>query len=430
MAKAYDRVSWSYLCILMRKMGFCEVWIDMIFRHISSNWYSLIVNGIRQDFFKSERGLTQGDPIYPSLFILCVEFLSKKLNDLNNRANFTGFYMNKHGPIINYLAFADDIILFSSGCRYSLVLLMQTLSKYESISGQQINKDKSVLAVAPNAQPEEVNRVMRITGINHKQFPIKYLGCPLYVGRKKISIFSEMIQKVVSKISGCQTKFLSTGGKVVLIKNVQMAIHTHLLAAIHPPKGVVVQIEKMLARFLWSGTIDKRKCHWAAWDSLCLPYNERGANIRNMQDICNDFTSKQWWNLRTGNSLWKMFCMSKYCQKSHPVIKNWYSGHSQSWHAMCLIKDSIDHHILWKVGRGDIAFWLDNWTDLSPLYKFLPAGTRPKNNKISEMIQQGQWMLEDWDRFLPEDVIECIHSFNTILQHDIPDRPIWNLSDQ
>lgn len=84
MAKAYVRVSWPFLCILMRRMGFCEIWIDMIFRHVSSNWYSLLINGNRHDFFKSERGLIQGDPISPSLFVICAEFLSLKLNDLNN----------------------------------------------------------------------------------------------------------------------------------------------------------------------------------------------------------------------------------------------------------------------------------------------------------------------------------------------------------
>lgn len=69
----------------MSKMGLCEVWIDLIYRHISSNWYSLIVNGNRHAFFKSERGLRQGDPISPSLFIICVEFLFKKLNTLNSQ---------------------------------------------------------------------------------------------------------------------------------------------------------------------------------------------------------------------------------------------------------------------------------------------------------------------------------------------------------
>lgn len=108
MIKVYDRVSWPYLCILMRKKRFCEAWIDMIFKHVSSNWYSLLVNGITQDFFKAERGLRQGDPISSSLFILCVEFLSEKLNKLYYSSSFAGFHMSKNGPLINHLTFADD----------------------------------------------------------------------------------------------------------------------------------------------------------------------------------------------------------------------------------------------------------------------------------------------------------------------------------
>lgn len=51
MTQAFDRVSWPFLCILMRKMGFCEIWIDMLYRHIFSNWYSFLVNGNRHEFF-------------------------------------------------------------------------------------------------------------------------------------------------------------------------------------------------------------------------------------------------------------------------------------------------------------------------------------------------------------------------------------------
>lgn len=110
--------------------------------------------------------------------------------------------MNKRGPIINHLAFADDIILFSSGCRRSLDMLMNALSIYEKVSGQKINKHKSRVSLSSKAQAHDISRIEEITGIEHKEFPIKYLGCPLYEGRKTNAMFSELTSRILSKIGG------------------------------------------------------------------------------------------------------------------------------------------------------------------------------------------------------------------------------------
>lgn len=57
MAKAYDRVSWEYLCQVLRQMGFSEIWIDIIWRLMTNVWYSININGVRHGFFKSSRGI-------------------------------------------------------------------------------------------------------------------------------------------------------------------------------------------------------------------------------------------------------------------------------------------------------------------------------------------------------------------------------------
>jgi len=301
MTKAYDRVSWTYLCMVMRKMGFCEIWIDLIYRYISNNWYSIIVNGDRQGFFKSGKGLRQGDPLSPSLFVLSSELLSQMLNDLPRRRGYKSFYMNQNGPQVNHLSFADDTILFCNGSKQTLEMFLRTLHIYENTSGQLINKNKSCFSVANNAKQNFIAKIKLITCMNHQEFPIKYLGCPLISGKKKTSHFNELVKNIINRIKGWHNKLLSTGGRVVLIKHVLLAIPTHLLAALQPTKGTLDNIERYLARFFWSGKEEGGKHHWIAWRTLCLPFEEGGINIRRIGDVCNAFSYKQWWNLRTNN---------------------------------------------------------------------------------------------------------------------------------
>lgn len=268
--------------------------------------------------------------------------------------------MNKFGPKINHLAFADDIILFSGGCRKSLDLMMETLSNYERVSGQEFNKLKSSVSLSNKKDEQARQRVEAITGMTYKGFPIKYLGCPLYEGRKNYALFPELMGKILHRIGGWQNKFLSIGGRAVLIKHILSSLSVYTFAAIHPPIGVLNHMEKMFNRFIWGGTSEKTKTHWASWGSMCYPCEEGGASFRRLQDICKAFTVKQWWTLRTTNSLWSEFLMAKYCHGINPVIKRWYSGNSHSWNAICKIKNTMDQYILWKIGRGEISMWHDN----------------------------------------------------------------------
>ncbi|KAK6791449.1 hypothetical protein RDI58_010530 [Solanum bulbocastanum] len=235
MAKAYDRVSWSYICIILRKMGFDEVFIDMIWRTMANNWYSIIINGKRHGFFHSTRGLKQGDPLSPALFILSAEVLSRSLNRLHQNPLYHGFYMERRGPQINHLSFADDIIIFTSGRKHSLKLIMQTLATYERVSGQLINKAKSHFLLHPNAFRTTSDRIKKSTGFHKKQAPITYLGCPLFIGRPKLIYFSELINKIRNRVIGWKSRILSYGDKATLIKHVLQSLPiTFCQPSLHP----------------------------------------------------------------------------------------------------------------------------------------------------------------------------------------------------
>ncbi|XP_041995763.1 uncharacterized protein LOC121745889 [Salvia splendens] len=113
MAKAYDRVQWSFLIKVLRRMGFPAAWVDLIERCIGFCWFSILINGAPAGFFKSTRGLRQGDPISPALFVIAADYLSRALDKLILGKKEMTFKASRRCMEISHLAYADDIIIFT-----------------------------------------------------------------------------------------------------------------------------------------------------------------------------------------------------------------------------------------------------------------------------------------------------------------------------
>lgn len=123
-------------------MGFGELFIDMVFRLISNNWHSVLLNRHTNGFFKSTRGAKQGDLISPTLSILTTEVLGRDLDGLFDNPDFIGFGMPKWCHNINYLSYANDTFIFGSFHYGVIQLIMNDLEDNEAPSGQKGNKEK------------------------------------------------------------------------------------------------------------------------------------------------------------------------------------------------------------------------------------------------------------------------------------------------
>jgi hypothetical protein len=150
MSKAYDRVEWNFLKRMMEKLGFDSRWINLIMQCVSTVSYKIKVNGDLTEVIVPMRGLRQGDPLSPYLFLICAEGFSGLLNEVERVGNMEGVTICANAPSITHLLFADDSLLLLKVNEGNANYLRHVLQLYEECSGKIINKDKSSILFSKN----------------------------------------------------------------------------------------------------------------------------------------------------------------------------------------------------------------------------------------------------------------------------------------
>ena len=224
--------------------------------------YSILVNGEPKGLIHPSRGLRQGDPHSPFMFLLCTEGLHGLINKAASNGDITGFSLCKHGPKLTHLFFVDDSLLFCRANSTECSKVMDLLSVYEDVSGQKINRDKTALFFSKSVTEANRQIIKGILGVREIRHYEKYLGLPSLTRKGKRVSFDYIKERIWRKLQGWVGKLLSQARREVLIKAVIQAIPTYAMGCFKLPMGLCNEIEVMIRKFWWGQRGEKRKVHW------------------------------------------------------------------------------------------------------------------------------------------------------------------------
>lgn len=169
---------------------------------VSTPSFSIRINGKAFSNIKPTRGLRQGDPLSPYLFLLYVKGFTALLAKEEAEGRFYRVFIGRRAPMISHLLFAYDSLLFCRATMEEVRCISNTLQLYAAASEQCINFEKSSIYFSSNTKGVQREAIKNELGMKEVDRFESYLGLPTLVGRAKYRTFSFLKDKVWKKIQG------------------------------------------------------------------------------------------------------------------------------------------------------------------------------------------------------------------------------------
>lgn len=197
----------------------------MIKACISSVQYSVLINGKPRGQISPSRGICQGDPISPSIFVLAMDYLSRLLTDLESKRKIKGVNFRKQINLTHIL-FADNIIIFIEDRGKYISSLKFILHLFESAWDLNLNLNKSTITPI-NVDTNRADFIVENCGIKKEYLSINYLGVPLGLKPPSLKFWDNIVEKIQKKLSSWKFSYISKGGRITLINSSLESLPTY-----------------------------------------------------------------------------------------------------------------------------------------------------------------------------------------------------------
>eukprot|EP00253_Pinus_taeda_P036249 PITA_36249 len=296
-------------------MGFASSFINLIRACISGPWITPLVNGRPGPAFQYSRGLRQGCPLSPYLFILKVESFSCTLDHKQQAGLITRIKFEDGVKNINHSQFADDTMLIGGASAIIARRFKTILDKFMRYYGGMINHLKSCI-YGWNASAQTLQNISNIFGVSCKLNwdHFNYLGMPVSMGHARAEIWETTLDKLKRKVQKWGSTWLNPAGRLVLLKSGLSSLPLYQFSLVQVPASFHHKMVSILRYFLWQdGKNEKKKYNLVSWKQVIQSQEKGGLGIRSPMLTNLAFGGKIVWRLlEARQAYWKKVIEAKY----------------------------------------------------------------------------------------------------------------------
>ncbi|GKA24778.1 RNA-directed DNA polymerase, eukaryota, partial [Tanacetum coccineum] len=440
--KAYDSVRWDYLDDVLKKFGFGSKWRHWIHNCLQSSKGSILVNGSPTGEFQFRKGLKQGDPLSPFLFLLIMESLHLSFQNVVNEGLFKGVSVSSSLQL-SHLFYADDVIFMGQWSESNIHTIVLALDCFYKASGLRLNLHKSKL-IGIAVEDELVSRAALKMGCSTLKSPFSYLGITVGGSMSRIKAWDDIVEKLQARLSKWKMNTLSTGGRLTLIKSVLGSTPIYYMSMYKVPSQVLKYLEGGRRNFFIGADPKKeKKMSWFKWSRVLASKEKGGLGVSSLFALNRALLFKWMWRFHNDkNALWSRFIHALH-GNSGGINKRSKVSYSSNWMSIVtevskLKNNNIDllGFMKKRVGNGlDTSFWEDVWRgEKSFKLSFPKVYALETDKKISVASKMKHNEIGSSFRRLPRNGVELeqYSSLAAILEGvllpDMIDRWVWSLA--